>query len=486
MEIAHLGRCQARFKNRAFPYAILKRTVDYSKNRHPTALHLLGMLFGKTHIGYYFIIYSYLKWMDDVIDRVDIKSDQALEFLDRQQELLAGNTEPGSAPEEMGAAIADFLRTEKGRALSRPLETLMSSFRDDALRRNRILTQDELMTRARKIGRGSLEICELLIYGRCVLDEAFKNRAADCWIKLDMLLDLEEDYRMGYVNIPREAFKTYDIPPVPDGDFADLEKAPGLQCWLEDSCSELEKEFSLMTRDIESVRPFLLKRFLRKMTMRKRRKLERLRERLALRRAPERSIARRGALLMLLGPTNSGKSGLARELGECGVTSFSFDKQYRMFRRAGIARRKFNPAPIDVHQRTLEKSIRAAENGARALYEGAQLMLTSFLERALQAFERANVSPVFILVDLPLRVLIHRCAKRERKRRSFRLVAEKWTLLFLTCIYFKLRRRSLIARLERHGIRHLTIHQADAGARELLERIDESEMEPGSGRPTLP
>ena len=261
--------------------ALLRISARYSKNRHPVLYHLLGTLLGAPLTGYYFIIYSYLKWVDDYIDRSDRAFGEAVLFLDRQFSVLLGEIEPDAEGEILGRAIGRLLVRQEHRPLFMALRRILSSFYDDLRRRNQIQSYYELNLRVERIGFGALEICESIFARSGSLSLAFKRDAARLYVFLDMLLDLEEDLELGYINIPAEVFDYYSIPRTRalKGDGVELFRSPGFQRWILENCERLEELSDKLLSAHDQIRSGLLRRVLRKMTRQKQARIEKLRRR---------------------------------------------------------------------------------------------------------------------------------------------------------------------------------------------------------------
>lgn len=238
---------------------ILRQATSPGKNRFPWLYHTLGHLFGRHHVGYYFVVYAYAKWIDDWIDRREVRPDEARRFLRLQQEVVLGMREPHGRAEILGAEWGRFLRTRTGRLLHAPWEELLATFERDATRRGVRLSQVELEARVQCLGIAAIEMCEYILETRGHVSPAFKRDAARIYVHLDMLLDLEEDSALGYPNIPLEV-------------TGEAERRK----WMAGQISDLRNAFERCTIEARGLHPWWFRILVTKMLRKRRRKFERL------------------------------------------------------------------------------------------------------------------------------------------------------------------------------------------------------------------
>jgi len=264
-------------------YRLLRQAGRIGKNRYTVLCHIAGRLLGIRHVGHYFMAYGYAKWIDDNIDLPQLDTLKALAFLQRQAEVVAGDRQPSGFQEELGAGVGEFMRSDYGSALQKPWQGLMSTFDFDVRRRGRLLGRDELSRHVVTLGSSVLGICEVGFDCPGALGEELTEAASKVYIGSDMLLDLREDLRMGLVNIAAEDVEAYGISTdaLREGAAGRALAEPGLGRWVAERAAELQGAADAVEPMLSKLRPWSLRVFMRKMSQKRREKLQRALDRCA-------------------------------------------------------------------------------------------------------------------------------------------------------------------------------------------------------------
>jgi hypothetical protein len=197
----------------AFPYQLLPLTTKYVRDKNLHIYHWIGLLFGKKNLGYYFILYGYLKWVDDFIDEKNSNLPLLKTFVQRQRNICLKGIEPEKEEEYLGEAIYNLLSVSNENYLLSALEKVFDSFLLDIERREEIFfTEEKLNNRIELIGTGVIEFSEYCFAKPGTLSQSLKRKMCWLYIQTDMLLDFDEDLEIGYINISHDDIIKFNIP----------------------------------------------------------------------------------------------------------------------------------------------------------------------------------------------------------------------------------------------------------------------------------
>ena len=168
--------------------------------------------------------YAYFRWVDDWLDQAGLGKAERLDFLKRQQALVARCFHHEAldhlTPEE--ALLVDLIRGERrqSRGLQSYISNMMNVMAFDAERRGRLISQDELTGYTRYLATAVTEALHYFIGHRCPSPK-YEGRylAATAAHITHMLRDTLEDTQAGYFNIPREVVEMHRVDP---GDVTSL------------------------------------------------------------------------------------------------------------------------------------------------------------------------------------------------------------------------------------------------------------------------
>ena len=260
----------------AMNYGLLSQTAHYSKNPHPVLYHLTGKLFGLSNLGIYFMAYAYGKWIDDQIDSLWLKSEDGQKILERQRRIMAGGLIPENVPEKIGAYLGAYFKDKDANMLGKWYSQFLHSFDLDIERKYNIITKDKLQERMFVLGSSFINFCQGILAPSEVLNETFVAHTIKAYIQLDMLLDLEDDLKVGYCNIPFESLEnTFRHPhEIFNNSFPDIKIYLGP--YVRDTIIDIRSAMKEALPMIQSVRSLTFRFFLKKMYKKRLHKLERL------------------------------------------------------------------------------------------------------------------------------------------------------------------------------------------------------------------
>jgi len=169
--------------------------------------------------------YAYFRWVDDWLDQVDLDKALRVDFLSRQQALVAacyrGDVLGHLTPEE--GLLVDLLRGDHSQStgLRAYVSNMMDVMAFDTERRGRLISQDELTGYTRNLATAVTEALHHFIGHRCKCPHCkARYLAATAAHITHMLRDTLEDTQAGYFNIPRELLELHGI------DVGDVESDP--------------------------------------------------------------------------------------------------------------------------------------------------------------------------------------------------------------------------------------------------------------------
>lgn len=188
---------------------LLKFISENTKNKIHPFLRFIIVFLKMDNIFNFLLFYSYLKWVDDTIDKEDtVKKEDDL-FLTRQRKIFLNQENPTNQYEEIGFSIGNFCKMDI--FVLECFESFFAVFEFDLRRKWKIISLDDLLLRHRKIGIASLDLVEYCFNTsshRLTRDQ--KIIFADYYIGIDNFLDREKDKNEGYYNFPQELSYSFD------------------------------------------------------------------------------------------------------------------------------------------------------------------------------------------------------------------------------------------------------------------------------------
>lgn len=162
--------------------------------------------------------YAYFRWVDDIVDQVDMPLVNRLTFLSRQQRIIRdcyqGQTPVDLCPEER--MVADMIRQDEGlsEGLRLYIHQMMAVMVFDAGRKGRLISQPELAEYTHALAVAVTEAMHHFIgHDAAASRDGTRYLAVTGAHITHMLRDAVEDAAAGYYNIPQEILEQYQITP---------------------------------------------------------------------------------------------------------------------------------------------------------------------------------------------------------------------------------------------------------------------------------
>jgi phytoene/squalene synthetase len=159
--------------------------------------------------------YAYFRWVDDWLDQEDRPRSQRLDFVRRQQALVAGELPAQNfTPEERLALVMLEREADPHSGLHVYVRNLMAVMAFDARRRGQLVSQSELEQYTLWLSTGVTEAMHYFIGHKCgaPCDETRYQAVRGAHIT-HMLRDTLEDVSAGYYNIPQEVLVSESLSP---------------------------------------------------------------------------------------------------------------------------------------------------------------------------------------------------------------------------------------------------------------------------------
>lgn len=162
--------------------------------------------------------YAYFRWVDDRVDEEQTTQTERLDFLARQQEIIArcclGDWPMDLCPEEK--LVADLIHSDPitNNGLHTYINQMMAVMVFDARRKGRFISQDELAEYTRALATAVTEALHYFIgHHDCSPQDETRYLAVTGAHITHMLRDACEDTAVGYYNIPQEYLKQHNFLP---------------------------------------------------------------------------------------------------------------------------------------------------------------------------------------------------------------------------------------------------------------------------------
>ncbi|MFC2058344.1 squalene/phytoene synthase family protein [Chloroflexota bacterium] len=185
--------------------------------------------------------YAYFRWVDDVIDMSSQPNDELISFIRWQKELIDRlyNNErlDDLAPEEK--MVVDLISHDRGdgSGLQSFIRNMLASIEFDALRRGRLISQQELKWYSECVGKSVTDGIQYFIGNGHSYPVSDSRYMAAIGAHLSHLLrDMVDDIASGFVNIPYEYLEAHGISP------ENLDSAP-LRDWVRGQVEQARQYF---------------------------------------------------------------------------------------------------------------------------------------------------------------------------------------------------------------------------------------------------
>lgn len=217
--------------------------------------------------------YSYGKWIDDQIDDSIAERTELQKFLNRQFEVMSGKISPNNTPEAIGKFLGKYFLSARGKLIGHWFYKFMDVFSLDIERKFKICSTTELNSRIYNIGTAYIMFCKEILAPNEYLDERFINCTNCIYIKLDMLLDLEDDLHVGYCNIPLEYLNSELKNPSDIFSLDVCDQKLIVALFVKNSIKDIRDSFNEASQMINGLKSLTFKFFLKKMYKKRLKKL---------------------------------------------------------------------------------------------------------------------------------------------------------------------------------------------------------------------
>jgi len=168
--------------------------------------YFLAKLFGRRDcIKYFFLFYSYLRMVDDLIDDNAVEAEDKKKYLNKQDKILNGDftSKPDSREVKIISALKEFDAKYEG-FLTGNIQKMLKIFRFDLERKGAYITKDELFKYYYLESEASLSTILFFIVPAAEI-ELYDTIELGLLAKvIHTIRDLNEDLKQGIINIPQE------------------------------------------------------------------------------------------------------------------------------------------------------------------------------------------------------------------------------------------------------------------------------------------
>ncbi|UCC11193.1 MAG: squalene/phytoene synthase family protein [candidate division WOR-3 bacterium] len=207
----------------------------YNVRYHNWVTFILARLYCCRHDRYYsHLLYTYLRGVDDYIDTTERSPAEKKRFLTQQRKIIT-DLYAGKAPagNSVIVQIVHFDRAHDN--MLRPfIMRMMDIFTFDSERQHKNVTEQELLDYSLALGSAYTQLLIRFIEPRYHVVQENVQLAHACHLS-HMLRDLEEDLKLGYINIAKKDLEIYHVDPnIQDDNF---------RKWLRDRIVLIREKF---------------------------------------------------------------------------------------------------------------------------------------------------------------------------------------------------------------------------------------------------
>ncbi|EKR72128.1 hypothetical protein [Leptospira noguchii] len=166
--------------------------------------------------------------------------------------------------------------------------------------------------------------------------------------------------------------------------------------------------------------------------------------------------------LIMVGPTNSGKTTTSYKYNSEKSRIFHFDREYKNRLSTKLAGRKEFRT---IHQSVLDKIIKNESD--LCVYEGSHLILPDLFNTIIGTIKSENLA--FILFDFPFFDL---CIRMKNRSSYQNTKFEKFILLLVSYILFSLNKNILTKKLKEKNIKYIEIKNSNLLPEEVVRLIN--------------
>lgn len=218
-----------------YPEKLLRKSVAMTKKESRFGYWTSLIFFPQRQRQLLFLLYAYLRWVDDRVDREKFNFDDTYVFMRRQIEIVHASYQgktliPNNSYEAMAVTAINEDR-KKGSQLENMLNGFLQAINWDVQRRYKLVCQNDLNQYSLLLGRS---YSEGLLFGLQLdpCDPTYAIPKNLCGIAAHwthLLRDLRDDIKLGYTNISEEEICYYSI---------DFQNTETLRQWTRVKCCQ--------------------------------------------------------------------------------------------------------------------------------------------------------------------------------------------------------------------------------------------------------
>ncbi|HSP89079.1 MAG TPA: squalene/phytoene synthase family protein [Ignavibacteriaceae bacterium] len=223
---------------------------NIARNDQPKASKILDFLIKKPERDYINLCFSYLRYADDIVDNPDLPVNQKKKFIEHQKNLISliykkNFPEPSGIEEACLIHFAEYSLSTNNLLLLDEVKNMIDALDMDVhrLENSGIFSNEELDHYINLMSKSVFNILYSFTLPKSGYREEFFLGSKFTTIAL-MIRDLEEDIDAGFINIPAEDIKHYNI------DLSNLKRDKNFSICLEERIrfifGVLYKEASLL------------------------------------------------------------------------------------------------------------------------------------------------------------------------------------------------------------------------------------------------
>lgn len=225
-------------------------------SRSPKANFLLNMGVSKSRGQYLKLCFSYLRWVDDIVDDPKVKVSYKRKFINRQLNLISNYSNNILSPiEDTAEAFLHYFiqyGLNKGKnIIIDSVRLMIEGLEMDVQRTERdgIFSEAEMSTYINKMSKSFFDVTASFILpeGKYPYQDVIVTTAST---KILMIRDLVEDFEAGYINIAKENLYFYNL------DQHSFLQSNHLKAYLID---EIEKIIQLLLSEANIIKQFPLR-----------------------------------------------------------------------------------------------------------------------------------------------------------------------------------------------------------------------------------
>ena len=207
---------------------------NYAKKESPKASKILDFFISKSKREYIKLCFTYLRWVDDIVDGQSLNIYQKKKFIEHQKNLISllhenGNVAPSVIEEACLIHFAEYAISTGNLLLLDEVKNMVDAMSMDVYRleNSSLFSNNELNHYIELMSKSFFNILYCFSLPKSGYREEFYLGAKFTTIAL-MIRDLEEDIDAGFINIGAEDINRYKL------DIKNLKEDKNLSHWIAD------------------------------------------------------------------------------------------------------------------------------------------------------------------------------------------------------------------------------------------------------------